>query len=61
MDFKLIDFFSVSKQITITIIVMQTQAKFVFALLKLVLCSAAPTLLLKSTVGPSPNTKKLFL
>ena len=42
---------------------MQTQAKFVFALLKLILTffSVAPILPLVSSVVPSPNTEKLSL
>ena len=42
---------------------MQSKVKFCYCLLKLILnvCSEAPKLPLISSVGPSPNTKKLFV
>ena len=62
-SFKLLDFFFVNKQITLITIVMCTQRQFCLCLAKTntKLFSAALILPLISTVGPSPNTKNLFL
>ena len=56
-------FFSIYKHITIISITMQTQTKFVFALLKLILIffSGQPNLPLTQKVGPLSSNEKLFL
>ena len=61
VGFKFKYFFSINKQITMSIL-MQTQKKFAFALVKLILnfFSGDPKLPLILKVGASPNIKFFF-
>ena len=62
-SFKLIDFFSINKQITIITIVVQNREKFCLCFTKINTksFSGSPKLPLIPKVSPSLNIKKLFL